>query len=144
MKLAEKTGGGLFVVAVGLGWLLGATGAGRAASAAAQDRAAADAEQVVLRWVGTTAHAWGAWVRPGASVDDWVEQAVALCGEEEFCEVNVFEGAEHATHEIPVPEANRDGLKWVLRYRHHETPRVLVEEVRTEPGRELRTWTFDR
>ena len=43
-----------------------------------------------------------------------------------------------------MPEANRDGLKWILRYRHDETPRVVVEEVRTEPGRELRTWTLDR
>ena len=100
-------------------------------------------EPVVFRWVGTTAHAWGAWVTPGASVEDWVEQAISLCADEDFCEINVFEGPEHATHEIPVPEANRDGLKWVLRYRHHETPRVVVQEVRTEPGRAPRTWTLD-
>ena len=111
---------------------------------AAQDRGAADSERVVFRWVGTTGHAWGAWVAVGASVEDWVEEAIALCAEEDFCEVNVFEGPEHATHEIPVPEANREGLKWVVRYRHRETPRVVVEEVQTEPGRELRTWTFDR
>ena len=111
---------------------------------AAQDRGAADSERVVFRWVGTTGHAWGAWVTVGASVEDWVEEAIALCAEEDFCEVNVFEGPEHATHEIPVPEANREGLKWVVRYRHRETPRVVVEEVQTEPGRELRTWTFDR
>ncbi len=103
-----------------------------------------DPEPVVFRWVGTTAHAWGAWVTPGASVEDWVEQAIPLCAGEDVCEINVFEGPEHATHEIPVPEANRAGLKWVLRYRRDETPRVVVEEVRTEPGRELRTWTFDR
>ncbi len=161
MKLAQEIGSGgvLFVVAVGLGGLLGATGTGRAAdpasltalepafagpARAAQDRGAADPERVVFRWVGTTAHAWGAWVTAGASVEDWVEEAIALCAEEEFCEVNVFDGPEHATHEIPVPEANRDGLKWVLRYRHRETPRVVVEEVQAEPGRELRTWTFDR
>ena len=111
---------------------------------AAQDRGAANAEPVVFRWVGTTAHAWGAWVTPGASVEDWVEQAIALCAGEDPCEINVFDGPEHATHEIPVPEANRAGLKWVLRYRRDETPRVVVEEVRTEPGREPRTWTFDR
>ena len=111
---------------------------------AVQDRGAADAEPVVLSWMGTTSHAWGAWVTPGASVEDWVEQAIPRCAGEEFCEVNVFEGPEHATHEFPVPEANRAGLKWVLRYRHNETPRVVVEEVRTEPGREPRTWTFDQ
>ena len=103
-----------------------------------------DPEPVVFRWVGTTAHAWGAWVTPGASVEDWVEQAIPLCAGEDVCEINVFEGPEHATHEIPVPEANRAGLKWVLRYRRGERPRVVVEEMRTEPGREPRTWTFDR
>ena len=109
-----------------------------------QGRGAAEAEPVVFRWVGTTAHAWGAWVTPGATVEDWVEQAIALCAGEDVCEINVFEGPELATHEIPVPEANRAGLKWVLRYRLDETPRVVVEEVRAEPGRERRTWTFDR
>ena len=109
-----------------------------------QERSAADPEPVVFRWVGTTAHAWGAWVTPGATVEDWVEQAIALCAGEDVCEINVFEGPEHATHEIPVPEANRAGLKWILRYRRDATPSVVVEEVRAEPGRELRTWTFDR
>ena len=109
-----------------------------------QGRSAADPEPVVFRWVGTTAHAWGAWVTPGASVEDWIEQAIPLCAGEDVCEINVFEGPEHATHEIPVPEANRAGLKWVLRYGRDETPRVVIEEVRTEPGREPRTWTFDR
>ncbi len=61
-------------------------------------------EPVVFRWVGTTAHVWGAWVTPGASVEDWVEQAISLCAGEDVCEINVFEGPEHATHEIPVPE----------------------------------------
>ena len=112
---------------------------------AAQDRDTADGDAaVVFRWVGTTSHAWGAWVTPGASVEDWIEQAIPLCSDEDFCLINVFEGPEHATHEIPVPEANRVGLKWVLSYRHQETPRVVVEEVRAEPGREPRTWTFDR
>ena len=119
-----------------------ATAAGPAR--AAQDRGAADSETVVLRWVGTTSHAWGAWVTPGASVEDWVEQAIPRCAGEDFCEINVFEGPEHATHEYPVPEANRAGLKWILRYRPDETPRVVVEEVRAEPGREPRTWTFAR
>ena len=109
-----------------------------------QERRAAEAEPVVFRWVGTTAHAWGAWVTPGATVEDWVEQAISLCAGEDVCEINVFEGPEHATHEIPVPEANREGLKWVLHYRRDETPGVVVEEVRAEPGRERRTWTFDR
>ena len=160
MRLAEQIGGGvLFVVAVGLGWPLGAAGTGRAAdpapltslerrfpgpAPAAQDRGAARTEPVVFRWVGTTAHAWGAWVTPGAAVEDWVGQAIPLCAGEDLCEVNVFEGPELATHEIPVPEANRAGLKWILRYRGDETPRVVVEEVRAEPGREPRTWTFDR
>ena len=160
MKLAQQIGGGvLLVIAVGLGWPLGAAGTGRGAGPAppavlehgfagpppaAQDRAAADAEPVVFRWVGTTAHAWGAWVTPGAAVEDWVEQAIPLCAGEDLCEINVFEGPEHATHEIPVPEANRAGLRWVLRYRRDGTPRVVVEEVRAEPGREPRTWSFDR
>ena len=98
-------------------------------------------QAVAFQWVGTTGHSWGAWVTPGATVEDWVSEARDLCVEEEFCEVNVWEGAEHATHEIPVPRANRIGLKWVLRYRHNETPRVVVEEVGA-PGPERRTWTF--
>jgi len=123
--------------------ILGLAAAAAEPARAAQDRAA-DAEPVVFRWVGTTAHAWGAWVTPGAAVEDWVEEAIALCAGEDFCEINVFEGPEHATHEIPVPEANRAGLKWVLRYQRDGAPRVVVEEVRTEPGHEPRTWTFDR
>ena len=121
-----------------------ATPTAAAPAPVAQGRGAADPEPVVFRWVGTTAHAWGAWVTPGASVDDWVEQAIELCAGEDICEINVFEGPEHATHEIPVPEANRDGLRWILQYRRDATPRVVVEEVRAEPGREPRTWTFDR
>ena len=98
---------------------------------------------MVLRWVGTTSHAWGAWVPAGATVEDWVEQAIALCAGDEICEVNVFEGPDLVTHEIPVPEANRPGLKWVFLYRQDETPSVVVEEAHAEPGREPRTWTFD-
>ena len=125
------------------GWTESAAAAATPAPVA-EDRGAADPEPVTFRWVGTTAHAWGAWVTPGAAVEDWIEQAIPLCAGEDVCEINVFEGPEHATHEIPVPAANRDGLRWVLRYRRDETPRVVVEEVRTEPGREPRTWTFDR
>ena len=155
MKRVSKVGGGVrLVVVAGLGGLLVATSAGPTAAGpaaagsaaarppAAQDRGA-DAEPVVLRWVGTTSHAWGAWVPAGATVEDWVEQAIALCAGDEICEVNVFEGPELVTHEIPVPEANRAGLKWVLLYRQDETPSVVVEEAHAEPGREPRTWTFD-
>lgn len=143
MKLAQQIGGGvLLVIAVGVGSPLGAATANPAP--AGQDRAAAGAEPVVFRWVGTTAHVWGAWVTRGAAVEDWVEEAIALCTGEDLCEINVFDGPELATHEIPVPEANRAGLRWVLRYRRDETPPVVVEEMRPEPGREPRTWTFDR
>ena len=99
-------------------------------------------EQLVFQPVGVTGHSWGAWVTPGAAVEDWVPRARSLCAEEELCEVRVFEGPELATHENPVPEANRAGLKWVFRYQHTETPRILVEEVGTDPSRERRTWTF--
>ena len=92
---------------------------------------------------GTTGHSWGAWVTPGATVEDWVARARPLCGEEDLCQVNVFEGPEYSTHVNPVPEENLPGLKWVLTYRHNDTPRVVVEEVRAEPGKEKRTWTFD-
>ncbi len=141
MKLVSRIGGARLVVAVGLGGLLVGMAAGPSA-AAAQGRGA-EGEPVFLRWVGTTSHAWGAWVPPGATVEDWVEQAIALCAGDEICEVNVFEGSELVTHEIPVPEANRAGLKWVLLYRQDETPRVVVEEAHAEPGREPRMWTFD-
>ena len=40
---------------------------------------------------------------------------------------------------LVVPKANLPGLKWVLTYRHNETPRVVVEEVRAEPGKEKRS-----
>jgi hypothetical protein len=96
----------------------------------------------VLNWVGVTAHAWGGWVLPGVEVEDWVEEARALCAAEEYCEVNVFEGAELATHEYPVPAANRPALKWVFVYRHSETPRIVVEEAHAAPGRDKRKWTL--
>jgi hypothetical protein len=97
----------------------------------------------VLNFVGVTAHAWGMWVEPGVDVEDWVEEARGYCAPEQFCEVNVFEGAELATHESPVPEANRAALKWVFTYRHDETPRIMVEEAHTAPGQETRRWTFE-
>lgn len=96
----------------------------------------------VLNWLGVTGHAWGGWVRPGVGVEDWVEDARALCVDEDYCQVNVFEGPELATHEYPVPEANRQGLKWVFTYRHHETPRIVVEEAHATSGGERRRWTF--
>ena len=97
----------------------------------------------VLNFVGVTGHVWGAWVEPGTDVETWVTQARGLCGAEEFCEVNVFEGPELATHEYPVPEQNLPGLKWVMQYRHNETPRVVVEEAHAEAGKEKQRWTFD-
>ena len=99
-------------------------------------------EQVVFQPVGVTGHSWGAWVTPGAAVGDWVARARGLCAEEDLCEVRVFEGPELATHENPVPEANRAGLKWVFRYQHNETPRIVVEEAGVDPSAEKRTWTF--
>jgi hypothetical protein len=100
--------------------------------------------QPVLHFVGVTAHAWGTWVNPGVEVEDWVEEARGYCAPELFCEVNVFEGAELATHEYPVPQANRDALKWVFTYRHDDTPRMVVEEAYTPPGERKRQWTFEK
>jgi dipeptidyl aminopeptidase/acylaminoacyl peptidase len=89
-----------------------------------------DPEPVVLRWVGTTGHSWGAWVRPGAAVETGSTRPRALCNKEGLCQVNVFEGPEHVTHEIPVPEANRAGLAWAFLYQHDESPRIVVEAMR--------------
>jgi len=103
----------------------------------------------VLNFVGVTAHAWGTWVAPGLSVEDWVDEARNFCNQEDwgasplYCEVNVFEGVEFATHVYPVPEENRSALKWVFLYRHDETPRIVIEEAHETPGREKRRWTFD-
>ncbi len=98
----------------------------------------------VLNFVGVTAHAWGSWVRPGVTVEDWVEEARTLCAPEEYCEVNVFEGGELVTHEYPVPEANLVALKWLFVYQHDETPRIVIEEVHAAPGSEKRRWTFEQ
>ena len=105
--------------------------------------AGAAAQEITFAPLGTTGHSWGAFVTPGAAVEAWVDRARPLCGQEEHCQINVFEGPEYATHVNPVPEANRAGLKWVLTYRHNETPRVVVEEARAEPGKEKRRFTYD-
>ena len=93
--------------------------------------------------LGTTGDAWGAWINPGAPVDEWLPRALPLCGEDEFCRINVFEGEELATHENPVPPANLRALKWVVTVRHGQTPRVVVDEYRAEPGRDKRRLTFE-
>ena len=98
----------------------------------------------VLNFVGVTGHAWGTWVRPGVEVEEWVEEARGFCVSEEFCEVNVFEGAELATHEYPVPEVNRGALKWIFIYRQHEIPRIVIEEAHENPARERRRWVIDK
>ena len=123
------------VVLVGLTILLGASVDGLAQQSEAR-------QPPVLNFVGVTAHAFGGWVHPGGAVEDWVEEARALCAPEDYCEVNVFEGAELATHEYPVPEANQAALKWVFVYQHDETPRIVVEEAHAAPGSEKRRWTF--
>jgi hypothetical protein len=97
----------------------------------------------VLNFVGVTAHAWGVWVRPGVEVEDWVEEARDYCAPEQYCEVNVFEGAQLATHEYPVPEANRAALKWVFVYRDDAMPKIVIEEAHAAPGQEKRRWVFE-
>ena len=98
----------------------------------------------VLNFVGVTGHAWGMWVQPGVEVEDWVDEARGFCVPEEFCEVNVFEGPELATHEYPVPELNRRALKWVFVYRQNVAPRIVIEEVGGSSARAKRRWTIDR
>ena len=55
----------------------------------------------VLNFVGVTAHAWGAWVRPGVMVEDWVEEARGLCAPEEYCEVNGLRGRRLGDPRVP-------------------------------------------
>ena len=98
----------------------------------------------VLNFVGVTGHAWGMWVQPGVEVEDWVDEARGFCVPEEFCEVNVFEGPELATHEYPVPERNRRALRWVFVYRQNVTPRIVIEAVGDSSARSQRRWTIDR
>ena len=69
------------------------------------------------------------WVGGGVEVEEWTEEVRRYCESEEYCEVNVFEGVEFATHEYPVPDENRKALKWVFVYRQNETPRIVVDEV---------------
>ena len=111
---------------------------------AQQDNSRRRPPRPVLNFVGVTGHAWGTWVRPGVEVEDWVEEARGFCAPEAFCEVNVFEGAELATHEHPVPEVNRGALKWVFVYRHYEVPRIVIEEAHEDPARERRRWVVDK
>ena len=59
----------------------------------------------------------------GVEVEEWIEEARRYCESEEYCEVNVFEGAEFATHEYPIPDENRKALKWVFVYRQDEIPK---------------------
>ncbi len=126
-----------------VGWVvclaLGLMGTNGLVASAEQDRSSG---RPVLNFVGVTAHSWGTWVVPGVEVEEWVEEARGFCAPEEYCEVNVFEGIELATHEYPVPEANRRGLKWVFVYRHSETPRIVIEEAHGNRDGEKRRWTF--
>ena len=122
-----------------VGWLSVLPGLGGVAPATAETQFG-----TVLRFIGVTGHAWGTWVEPGVEIEDWLDDARGYCAGEDVCEVNVFEGTELATHEYPVPDANRAALKWVLLYRHDETPRIVIEEAHAAPGQEKRRWTFDR
>ena len=126
-----------------VGWVvclaLGLIGTNGLVGSAEQDRSSG---RPVLNFVGVTAHSWGTWVVPGVEVEEWVEEARGFCAPEEYCEVNVFEGIELATHEYPVPEENRRGLKWVFVYRHSETPRIVIEEANGNRDGEKRRWTF--
>ena len=98
----------------------------------------------VLNFVGVTGHAWGVWVGGGVEVEEWIEEARGFCEPEEYCEVNVFEGAEFATHEYPIPDENRKALKWVFVYRQDEIPRIVIEEAHQDQTRESRRWIIDK
>tara|TARA_A100001037_G_C14824573_1_gene489265 strand:+ start:151 stop:507 length:357 start_codon:yes stop_codon:yes gene_type:complete len=100
--------------------------------------------QGVFNLVGIMAQNWGVWVEPGLAVEDWIDEARAYCADDDICDVRIFEGPELATHEVPVPEENRAGLRWIFRYRAGETPPIVVEEAHGQGGAEPRTWTFDQ
>ena len=100
--------------------------------------------QPVLNFVGVTAHNWGTWVEPGTEVDDWLNEARSYCAGEALCDVRVFEGPELATHEYPVPEANRAALRWVLTYREGESPPLVIEEIDATSGNVLNRRTYER
>ena len=96
-----------------------------------------------LNPVGLTGLAWGAWIQPDTKMEDWVQMGKFLCQGEDFCQINVFDGPELATHVDPVPEENRKALKYVFTYEQGESPLVVVREARPEEGQEPREWTFD-
>ena len=96
-----------------------------------------------LNPVGLTGLAWGAWIQPNTKLEDWVQMGKFLCQGEDFCQINVFDGPELATHVDPVPEENRKALKYVFTYEQGESPLVVVREARPEEGQEPREWTFD-
>ena len=96
-----------------------------------------------LNPVGLTGLAWGAWIQPDTKLEDWVQMGKFLCQGEDFCQINVFDGPELATHVDPVPEENRKALKYVFTYEQGESPLVVVREARPEEGQEPREWTFD-
>ena len=100
--------------------------------------------QGLFNLVGIMAHNWGGWGEPGLEIEDWIDEARAYCSDDDICDVRIFEGPGLATHEVPVPEANREGLRWVFRYRSDETPRIVVEEVHGRGGAEPRRWTFEQ
>ena len=96
-----------------------------------------------LNPVGLTGLAWGAWIQPDTKLEDWVQMGKFLCQGEDFCQINVFDGPELATHVDPVPEENRKALKYVFTYQQGESPLVVVREAQPEEGQEPREWTFD-
>ncbi len=100
--------------------------------------------QGVFNLVGIMAQNWGVWVEPGLEMEDWLDEARAYCADDDICDVRIFEGPELATHEVPVPEENRPGLRWIFRYRAAETPPIVVEEAHGQNGAEPRRWTFDQ
>ena len=96
-----------------------------------------------LNIIGLTGLSFGAWIKPDTKMEDWVQTARFVCQAEEFCQVNVFDGPELATHLDPVPEENRKALKYVFTYQQGETPPIVVREAQAEEGKEPREWTFD-
>ncbi len=112
-------------------------------TAEAPAAAPAGPSSVVFQPVGVTGHSWGAIVGVDVPVADWIAGARGLCGEEELCVINLFDNPALVTHESPVPAANRPALKWRFTLRHAETPRIVIEEMRPEPGEEPRRLTFD-
>ncbi len=96
-----------------------------------------------LHIVGLTGLSFGAWIEPETKMEDWVQMARFVCQGEEFCKMNVFDDPELATHVDPVPEENREALKYVFTYQQGETPPIVVREAHPDEGQERREWTFD-